>query len=548
MGARRDETDRPVLALAEATLAGFPGAALLLGPGAALDAANAEGAALLAGAEPGLCQALLDLAAETHRGGAARRVTLAAIPGSEALLLPLAEGGRVLALLTDAALARNLREALIESRRRYKDLVEISSDFAWETDEAGRFVFVSPQGVLGWTPEALLGHAAAEFLAEPGEANLFATAVPLADAEIWFRRADGGSARLGIAATPLRDAAGKLRGARGIGRDLTQLRERDDALARARLRDRLFSHLVRAIRDELEPEAALAAAVSATGLALGAEGGVILRRIGEDLAPAASWGAPAGAALLDAARAALADTDDVLLAPADWQLIGHVARYRQAVEGAILLWRRSADGGFPDSDRALLAEIADQLGVAIAQVAQHEHMLTLSHTDPLTGLLNRRAFFDELERRLQRLERGGRSAVLLYIDMDNFKLVNDRRGHRAGDEAIRRLAAILRAQTRGGDLAARLGGDEFVLWIEGLGQRGGKERAQSLLAAAAELRPLSGDAQHPLGISVGLAPVEPGGGESPEQLVARADAAMYRAKQAGKGGVALAAAPGTVPA
>lgn len=536
------------LALAADALAGFPGAALLLGPGEALAGANEEGAALIAAADAGLRGALAELGDETRRGGAARRVALAAIPGAEALLLPLAGGERVLALLHDAALARNLREALIESRRRYKDLVEISSDFAWETDDAGRFVFVSPQGVLGWTPEALLGRAAAEFLAEPGEANLFATAVPLAEAEIWFRRADGGSARLGIAATPLRDAEGRVRGARGIGRDLTQMRERDDALARARLRDRLFSHLVRAIRDELEPEAALAAAVSATGLALGAEGGVILRRIGEDLAPAASWGAPASAALLDAARIALVEESDIVLARGEWQLIGHAARYRQAVEGAILLWRRSEDGGFPDSDRALLAEIADQLGVAIAQVAQHEHMVALSRTDPLTGLLNRRAFFDELERRLKRLERGARSAVLLYIDMDNFKLVNDRRGHRAGDEAIRRLSAVLRAQTRGGDLAARLGGDEFALWIDGLGMRGGSERAAALLEAAAALRPLSGDAGHPLGISIGLALAEPGGGESPEQLVARADAAMYCAKQAGKGGVAPAAAAGTVPA
>jgi diguanylate cyclase (GGDEF)-like protein/PAS domain S-box-containing protein len=548
MARRGDDGDRPVLALAAEALAGFPGAAVLLGQEGAIEAINAEGAALLASGDAGLRQALAQLGAETHAGVAARRVALAATPGAEALLLPLADGEHVLALLHDAALARNLREALIESRRRYKDLVEISSDFAWETDDAGRFIFVSPQGVLGWTPEALLGRAAAEFLAEPGEANVFATVLPVADAEIWFRRADGGSARLGIVAAPLRDALGRPQGARGIGRDLTSARERDDALARAQLRDRLFTHLVRAIRDELEPEAALAAAVTATGLALGAAGGVILRRMGETLVPAASWGAPAGTALLDAARAALAGGGEVALAARDWQLIGHAARYRQAVEGAILLWRGSADGGFPDSDRALLADVADQLGVAIAQVAQHERMVALSRTDPLTGLLNRRAFFDELERRLKRIERGARSAVLLYVDMDNFKLVNDRRGHRAGDEAIHRLCDLLRAQARGGDLAARLGGDEFALLIDGLGTRGGGERAAALLHAAEALKPLSGDPQRPLGISIGLALIEPGSGESPEQLVARADAAMYRAKAAGKGGVAVAAPAGTVAA
>ncbi|MGO8919380.1 MAG: diguanylate cyclase domain-containing protein [Stellaceae bacterium] len=547
MTGRQHETGGPGWALAAGAVAGFPGPALLLGRDGSVAPANDAGGRLLGEADPGLRRALAGIAAEPA-GAGARLVVLAAAPGAELLLLPLAEDGRVLALLHDAPLARNLREALIESRQRYKDLVEISSDFAWETDEAGRFSFVSPRGVLGWAPEALLGRAAAEFLAEPGEDNVFATSQPVAAAELWFRRADGGSARLGIVAAPLRDAAGRPLGARGIGRDLTAERERDDALARAQLRDRLFSHLVRAIRDELEPEAALAAAVTATGLALGAAGGVILRRVGDALAPAASWGTPLGTALFDAARATIAAADQVSLAARGWEIIGHAARYRQAVEGAILLWRASEDGGFPDSDRALLADVADQLGVAIAQVAQHEHMLSLSRTDPLTGLLNRRAFFDELERRLRRLGRGARAAVLLYIDMDNFKRVNDRRGHRAGDEAIDALCRILRAQSRGGDLLARLGGDEFALWIEGLGARGGAERAEALLAAAGSLKALSADARHPLGISVGLALVEPGSGESPEQLVARADEAMYRAKAAGKGGFAMAPAAGTVPA
>jgi diguanylate cyclase (GGDEF)-like protein/PAS domain S-box-containing protein len=547
MAEREGKTEQPGPVLAGEALAGFPGAALLLGPGTAVAAANADGAALVT-AGPALLQDLVALAAETLGSQSARLVTPASLPGGEALLLPLAGGERVLALVHDAVLAHNLRDALIESRQRYKDLVEISSDFAWETDADGRFTFVSPHGVLGWPPGALLGRAAAEFLADPGEENVFAATSPVAAAELRFRRADGGGARLGIVAMPLRDALGMPTGARGIGRDLTLERERDDALARAQLRDRLFTHLVRAIRDEIEPEATLVAAVTATGLALGAEGGIILRRLAETLAPAASWGVPVGASLLDAARAALLESDRISIVERGWQLIGHGARYRQAVEGAVLLWRKCEDGGFPDGDRLLLGDVADQLGVAVAQVAQHEHMRALSRTDPLTGLLNRRAFFEELDRRLKRLERGERTAVLLFIDMDNFKLVNDRRGHRAGDEAIHALCRILGKQSRGGDLLARLGGDEFALWIEGLGANSGRERAASILDAATVLAPMSGDAQHPLGISIGLALAEPGGGESPEQLVARADQAMYRAKQAGKGGVAVAGPAGTVPA
>src|SRR6185437_4438779 len=144
-----------------------------------------------------------------------RRVALSAAPGSEALLLPLAAEGCALALLHDPMLASSLRGALIESRERYKDLVEISSDFAWETDAEGRFAFVSPQGVLGWPAQALLGRPSADFLAEPDEENAFAATRPIADAELWFRRNDGGKARLTSVAAPRSDESGARRCARG---------------------------------------------------------------------------------------------------------------------------------------------------------------------------------------------------------------------------------------------------------------------------------------------------------------------------------------------
>jgi diguanylate cyclase (GGDEF)-like protein/PAS domain S-box-containing protein len=524
-----------------ASFAEFPAAVLRIDRDGTIAAVNAVGAVFLMASTEPFRTALSAAAVPMIARGEASVVSRAPAIGCEVLLVPVAQESGVLAILRDGDLERNLREALIESRERYKDLVEISSDFAWETDAEGRFAFVSPQGVLGWPPQALLGRPSGEFLVEPEDENAFAAARPIADGELWFRRKDGGRARLAIVAAPLSDESGARRGARGIGRDLTAARERDDALAHAQLRDRLFSHLVRAMRDELEPEAALAAAVAATGLALGAAGGVILRSgSGTSLTEAARWGVGCTAPALDAARAALGTSDGVILSSEGWQMLGHAARYRQKVEGAILLWRAAADGGFPDADRALLADVADQLGVAIAQVAQHEQMLALSRTDPLTGLMNRRAFFEELDRRLHRNARTPRPAALLFIDMDNFKVVNDVKGHRAGDEAILALAEILRGASRAGDLVARLGGDEFALWIDGLGRDGASARAETLLRNAVTLAQYSGDLARPLGISIGLALVEPSPSETPAEIVARADAAMYRAKSAGKGGIAIA--------
>ena len=543
MGSRDGYKAAATLALATAAFDGFPGAAMVVGPGKALVPLNGAAELLLAERREKLRHALAGAAAESLDRGQVVVRDLDALPGREVTLFPLAEA-RALALIRDSALAHNLRDALIESRQRYKGLVEIFSDFAWETDETGRFVFVSAKGVLGWTPEALLGRAAADFLADSGEANPFATHEPLEEAELWFRAADGGSARLAVSAVPL-EVAGRYAGARGVCRDLTAARARDDALARAQLRDRLFTHLLRSMRDELEPDAALAAALKATGLALGAASGLILRLIAGRMAPVTSWGEMTAGIHLERIGAALRAADGVTLALGTWHVIGSQARYRKETQGAIALWRDQQDGAFPEPDRALLADVADQLGVAIAQVAQHERMLLLSRTDPLTGLLNRRAFFEELERRFRRLERSTRSAVLLYIDMDNFKQVNDCHGHRVGDDAIRELCRLLQQNSRSGDLAARLGGDEFVLWIEGLNRRTGRERAEALLAAAGVLAKYSGEMAHPLGISVGLALAEPPLRETPEQFVARADAAMYRAKQSGKGTIVEALPAGT---
>ena len=105
-------------------------------------------------------------------------------------------GDTALVIARDITLERSLRVALIESRQRYKDLVEASSDFAWETDSEGRFTFVSPRGAVGYAAGQLVGHRADEvFLDSGGEAaSPFATRVPLERVEIWVRTAAAGSA------------------------------------------------------------------------------------------------------------------------------------------------------------------------------------------------------------------------------------------------------------------------------------------------------------------------------------------------------------------
>jgi len=538
MGERRIEK----MAAAGGGFDRFPGVAFRIGPSGQITPLNERAAAYLASINAMTQGELLSMAADTRRDKQADVRPLHLGPSAQVVLLPEERSADVLALIQDTSLERNLREALMESRQRYKELVEISSDFAWETDAAGRFLFVSPRGALGWTAEELLGRVAADFLVDADEAQAaaFTTAAPLSDLDLWFRRADGEAACLGVVASPIPGKGG----ARGVCRDLTETRARDQALAHARLRDRLMSHLVRTIRDEIEPEKALNVAVSAVGLAVDATGGTILRRQVQDgaaLGEAASWGTALGPATLDTIGAALADGGSRQeIHTEGLHVLAFPTRYRQDANGGVVFWRSEESGGFPRADIQLLSEVADQLGVAIAQIVNHERILSLSRTDPMTGLLNRRAFFEELQRRVQRAGRGQLGAAFIYVDMDNFKLVNDNFGHPAGDSAILALCQILRDNSRSNDLAARLGGDEFVLWMEGIDPVSATERTEALVKASKVLGPMTGNPERPLGVSLGLALYDPRRPETLEQIVARADGAMYKAKQSGKGRVVIA--------
>lgn len=152
----------------------------------------------------------------------------------------------------------------------------------------------------------------------------------------------------------------------------------------------------------------------------------------------------------------------------------------------------------------------------------------------MTGLYNRRAFFKELERRLQRLTRDGGPGALIYLDLDNFKAINQHKGHRAGDLVLLRLRDVLVSASRPTDVVARLGSDEFAVWLEGADIDVAKERAEQLVTAAQYLAAESPNPSVPLCLSLGVAVHRAGAGDTLEELVARADAARQGAKHTGK--------------
>ena len=467
----------------------------------------------------------------------------------ELTLVPAGPAGALFVLCRDATFERNLRAALINSRQRYKDLVEITSDFVWETDANGTLVFVSPGGALGFPADALIGRLGASFIAEGAErleTSPFVAREPQDRVVLWLRRRDGTSACVEATALPLVDERGLWRGARGICRDVTVERARDAELARRRHREQLNAFILRSIWDEVNPDKVLASAAAAVARAVSAGACQIYWFRGMPrLLPAAEAGSAIDGRLVDGVLAGIAGaTKPVAHKVEGWQILAVPTRYRRAVNGALCAFRAGDAMEWSDEDRELLADAAAQIGVALEQVANHEALRSLSRTDALTGLLNRRAFFDELRLRLARQIERPRPGALVYVDLDNFKLVNDRFGHKQGDAALKAVAEILSSSVRAGDLVARLGGDEFALWLDGTDDAGAEAKARVLLERAATLAEFSGDAERKLGFSIGIAPRPAGGDEDVEALVARADAAMYAAKQRGKGRYAVMASDG----
>jgi len=167
----------------------------------------------------------------------------------------------------------------------------------------------------------------------------------------------------------------------------------------------------------------------------------------------------------------------------------------------------------------------------------------LSVRDELTGLFNRRALIEQLTLEVQRSKRYGRVFSLLFLDVDNFKKINDTFGHAAGDRVLERVAELLRSgdhAARRSDFVARYGGEEFCLLLPETSASGATVKAERIRASIERLPPVGeGDAVLPVTVSVGVASY-PTHGSEVEALLQAADAAQYSAKRNGKNCVAVA--------
>ncbi len=185
-------------------------------------------------------------------------------------------------------------------------------------------------------------------------------------------------------------------------------------------------------------------------------------------------------------------------------------------------------GAQSDSLRRALSELAKAGARALESADEHARAVARAQLDSLTGLVNHGWFWVSLQREVERAQRYGRAVSVVMLDLDGFKAFNDRLGHRAGDEALTRAAALVRERSRASDTAARYGGDELALVLPETPRAGALAVAGKICASIAELS--AGGERVTVSAGVATAPED---GRGADELFRAADRRCYLAKSAG---------------
>ncbi len=211
----------------------------------------------------------------------------------------------------------------------------------------------------------------------------------------------------------------------------------------------------------------------------------------------------------------------------------------------VLALFKTLPGAFELQQRSFFVKLAAQLGRAIDKALLYERTVELSITDELTGVYNRRYFFQRYELEMQRASRYRRPMAVLMLDIDHFKTYNDTHGHLLGDTVLRQVAETMRHNLRKADILARYGGEEFVVLLPETSKEQAKKAGQKIRRKI-EKTVFPRESTQPGGrmtVSMGLAAF-PEDAVAAEQLLRSADDALYRAKGRGRNCVVWLESPG----
>jgi len=420
------------------------------------------------------------------------------------------------------------QEALAQSEARFRSLVELSSDWYWEQD--AQFRFVQAAGDLergtGMSIEDHLGKTRQEIGAlnmsdadwAEHQRRLEAHQV-FRDLELLRQGEDGQTYWLSLSGAPIFDAMGRFCGYRGVGRNIDARMKAQQEVQAARNR---LQAILEAIPDPLFEITADGHYVYVSCnderlLAMSAEH-LLGRHISEVLAPEAAEVVQAAITEARAQGASVGRQYPLLLPEGE--------RWFE-----LSVTRKPVQAGEAERFIMLAHDVTDRKRA-------EEEIERLAFHDVLTGLPNRRLLLDRLAMAITGTVRAGQHGALLFIDLDNFKDLNDTLGHDRGDELLQQVAQRLQSGVRSADTVARLGGDEFVLMLEGLhpdiAQAASEAEAiaRKVLVMLNQPYVLAGR-EHNSSPSIGVA-LFGHGEDTVDELLKRADLAMYRAKIEGR--------------
>ncbi|MCK4324598.1 MAG: PAS domain S-box protein, partial [Armatimonadetes bacterium] len=432
------------------------------------------------------------------------------------------------------AAAQGTREAR-ESERRFRALAESTSDWIWEVDQDGIYTYSSPtvKDLLGYKPEEVIGKAFFDLM-PPDEAervgrffaNIAESAEPFAALENTNIHKDGREVMIETSGVPILDAAGELLGYRGIDRDITERKRAEEALQEAHKRnDAILSTSMDGFYTT-HPDGNIFDCNAAFCEMVGYSGDELLGM-----------------------KITALETVECYEETAQ-----HIQQVIEKGSDRFETAHRRKDGTIIDLEVSVtLVELPeDSFFVCFARDITETKMLwdELSHQlvrDALTGVYNRRYFNETIIQEISRADRYGHHVSFIMGDIDNLKAINDRYGHLVGDQILQGVAEVLQKSVRAADVIIRYGGDEFLVVMP-------ETRTEQAHAALARFQhafadwlaqrtkdgALPSDLPADVGFSMGVACYQPDTDVAVEEVLAQADAAMYRVKQAKRARRAIA--------
>ncbi|MGA9754942.1 MAG: diguanylate cyclase [Desulfobaccales bacterium] len=483
--------------------------------------------------------------------------------------------------MTDITERKLAEQALLESEKRFRDVSENAQEWVWEVDAEGKYTYASPvvEKLLGYKPKEILDkHFYDLFLPEEREElkkmafAAIAAKQPFSEFINRNLHKDGSIVWLSTCGAPILDKTGNLLGYRGADIDITARRKSQEALENANLQLKALvqevekrnstmamlndmSEMLQTCQTSQEAFAAISHFVpqffpdDAGAL-------YVLRNSKNLLSSVTTWGPsppiaelfppddcwavrsgrihrvddPASALLCKHVTASGTLTTGYLCVPLVAHSVSlgilHIRLLSCAIQGR--------EAGELEAKERLAVAIAENLALSLANLKLWETLQNQAIRDPLTGLYNRRYLEETMDRELHRSRRLKTPLGVVMMDLDHFKDFNDSFGHGAGDALLSALAHVITAGIRTEDIACRYGGEEFLLVIPGASLETARERAEKVRQAVKALQvKYQGRFLKSTTISLGVA-IFPDHGQTAEEVIAAADTALYRAKQAGR--------------